>query len=168
MLICEFSQNSLKTMCRNLWKSLKNPTTFTNLWQINGQCLSKGQYSKHRTTSHRKIAAKDLAGPNPTFLPAQPMITMPGESLIKAHVWSLCVINESQAGAKHPEICHPWIHVSKNEFQPMFKVRMQHPPSGLRNFWLSGCHHLFTFFQRLIIHSLFSSLYTEIKMYMME
>lgn len=34
--------------------------------------------------------------------------------------------------------------------------RVQRLPSGLRNFWPSGCHHLFTFYHRLIIYPLFS------------
>ena len=122
----------------------------------------EGQHSRLRTTSPWKIAAKNLEGQPPTFLVPQPMIAMPGESFIKLPCTEFRVIDDSGATAEHPEICHSWIPVNKNESQPTFRVRQA--PCGLRDVWPSGCLPLFAFYHRLIMHSLFSSFYVDRKL----
>lgn len=96
-----------------------------NLRWIHRQCLCKWQRSRPAGQLHRRKLPQQTSQNPPSPLP-QPMISVYGEAFIKLPCQSLWVINESGAVAI---ICHSWIHISENEFQPMFKVRVQHSPN---------------------------------------
>ena len=88
MLMCEFSQNSLKVMQWNLCKSLKDPSAL-HTCDIHRQCLlHRGWHSRHKTTvrqqlHRRKFPQRTWKAKIPLSFYHSPSFTIPEKSLIK-------------------------------------------------------------------------------------